>query len=273
MGLFFSSLSCIPIAILWMYTSSVLRAMGIEENLCELAGTFSAASVSWLWPLTVFQSLTAYLQAQGNVVPALVVNLAFMVVNIGLNVLLVHGGHGWNAMGFIGSPVATTISRFGMAIVLVGLVIQQGWHKETWKGWTWDALEPRKVRAYLEQALPLTVAECLEDFQLQLIAIFAGRLGAVPIATHSAVFSVFFLFASFQYGAMTATSIRVGHHIGAAMVRPAKDVSRLGFIVALATGLIVGLFLLSFRQYVGRVFSDDPNVWEEVFPHMDIALS
>lgn len=270
-GLVYCLLACAPIAALWFFTEDVLLLVGMAPRVAALAGTFSRYSIAWLAPLTVFQILTAWLQVMGNAYAALIINALFAAVNLGLNVLLVHGVRHpgtravvWRGLGFTGSPIATTASRVGMLASFMLLLRCTGWHRATWgPGWTRECLTWRRGRVFLAQALPLTLGNCLEDFQMQLVAVLAGRLGTIAVATHTAVLNLFFLLTSFEFGAMTATSIRVGIHIGAGDVRMAKRSGLMGLGVGGVVGAAISVALVTGRDYLGHVFSRDPRVWAE----------
>jgi Na+-driven multidrug efflux pump len=67
----------------------------------------------------VFNALDAYLQTQEVVVPQMLIALLFVGVNLGLNWLLVHGGGHFGGLGFIGSPIATSLSTVFQLVALL----------------------------------------------------------------------------------------------------------------------------------------------------------
>ncbi len=271
-GLIVSSIACIPVGASWLATGRLLRLLHVQERTADLAQTFANYSLMWLLPLNVYSSTSQYFQAQEIVLPALVVNITALVLNLGLNLVLVHGlrvaslGIDWAGLGFIGSPIATTISRvFILAAYLTYMVLWKRLHRKTWPefGWSWtQALRRDRVRAFLvQQALPLSIAACLEEWQLQVIAVFAARLGPIELTTHTSTLEVFMLLTALMFGLTSATSVRIGRHLGARRPDAAKQVSRITGSVALCLAAATATGLALLRSEVGHIYSNDPRVW------------
>lgn len=197
-GLLFSSLSSLVVALLWWFTEDVLRAIDIDPKIAALGGTFARWSILWLVPQIWMECLQRYFQAQHVIFPSLVLNAIFVLINAGLNLLLIFGlpsgwwpaflgralhSDGWAGLGFIGSPIATAISRWSMVLVFWAWTCAwKRYHAKTWaNGWALnrrEALHPQRVRQYLlQQCLPSAIGVCLEEFNLQIVAIFATHLG------------------------------------------------------------------------------------------------
>lgn len=63
-----------------------------------------------------------------------------------------------------------------------------------------------------------------------------------------------------MYGYTTATSVRIGQHVGAGRIHLAKRVVRISLFFSGITGLVISMVLVFGRYYIGKVFSDDPHV-------------
>jgi hypothetical protein len=197
-GLVFSTVSSLFVAVLWWFTADVLRLIAIDSDIAALGGTFARWSILWLLPQIWMECLQRYFQSIHVIFPALVLNAVFVVVNAGLNLLLIFGlpsgwfpsflsssihSDGWSGLGFIGSPIATAISRWLMLICFwVYTCVYKRYHAQTWgEGWNLTrtaAMHPQRVRQYLlQQCLPSAIGVCLEEFNLQIVAIFATHLG------------------------------------------------------------------------------------------------
>ena len=61
------------------------------------------------------------------------------------------------------------------------------------------------------------------------------------MATHNAIFQVFWFLSSFMWSVTNATRVRIGHHLGAGDVRRAKLVMRLAVVVGGGVGTVVAL--------------------------------
>ena len=197
-GLVFSTISSVFVALLWWFTADVLRLIAIDSDIAALGGTFARWSILWLVPQIWMECLQRYFQSIHVIFPALVLNAVFVVINAGLNLLLISGipsgwfpsflssnlhSQGWEGLGFIGSPIATAISRWLMLICFwLYTCAYKRYHAQTWgEGWNLTrtaALHPQRVKQYLlQQCLPSAIGVCLEEFNLEIVAIFATHLG------------------------------------------------------------------------------------------------
>jgi Na+-driven multidrug efflux pump len=59
----------------------------------------------------------------------------------------------------------------------------------------------------------------------------------------------------------SATTVRVGFHLGGARVSGAKLASGVGLLFCCTAGAVIGVTAHLARNSLGRVFSDDPAVW------------
>jgi len=266
-----ATLLSVPVMLLWWYSFPLLRVLGIAPEEARLAEEFARWSLPRMLPLNVYFILQRWMQVQQRVLPAMVINALFLGVNFGLNIALVHGiGTEKSlvyipALGFKGSPIATAITQCGVCFVFLLYIILSGAHRGTWRGWRLRrALSaPRLRRMVLEQVVPLGLGACFEEWQLETISLMAARMGSVMVATHNATIALFALLSSFMYGLVAATSVRVSRHLGAGRSQRARATSFYALRVAFLFGAAVALAFVLGRNHIGRVFSSDPEVWEQ----------
>ena len=176
-------------------------AAGFSLEQARLAGVFSQYSILGLLPSVLYQLLATFWQVQQNVRPALVVSFIFLLANAGLNIVLVFGVGSFVGWGFVGSPIATSLTRTGMLLLLwLYTVPFRRLHKKCWAGFTAAAFEGSIVRAViLRQALPALLAGALESWQLQCVAFLAARMGAVALASHMAMMNFYYFSTSIRW--------------------------------------------------------------------------
>lgn len=254
-------------------TAPVLRAVGFDADQAGLAGQFAAVYAASLPPMHAFVLLSNFLQSRGIVGPVLCVNAGLLPLNAALNAVLVFGlpagawGGGWRGLGFVGSPLATSLTA-AVAPVALGVWAARAGHLRAagWRGWApAAAAAPARVRAFLALAGPVAVGNLVEDAQLQVVAALAARLpdaggAGAPLATHAAFMNLFLALSCLLYGAVKATTIRVGHHLGAGDVGAARLVVALDLAVSGVLAAAVGGGILAARPVLGELFSPDPEV-------------
>ena len=189
--------------------------------------------------------------------PVLLTNVLIVGINAVLNVALVFN----SPLGFIGSPIASSITSATALLILLTLSISLGHTKRGWQGWDRDALDAKNIHVFLGMALPAGIGNFAEDAQLQVVAFLAAKLGEASVATHNAFVSFFLVVTCLLYGCVKATTIRIGHHLGARNVPAALFVLKLDLLVSSAIAVTVGALILSTRSYLGHIFSSDEEVW------------
>ncbi len=108
-------------ALLWE-AEPIFRAFGQDPALSHAAAIYLRV-IQWsLFPVLVYLVLRSMLAALQRPRWAVVTGLAAVVLNAGLNVLLIGGGFGLPALGFVGSGMATVVSNVFMAAAL-GLAV------------------------------------------------------------------------------------------------------------------------------------------------------
>ena len=202
-----STALCAAISVAWWFTEPVLRFGGFDAAQARLAGTFARYSILGLWPNVMYTLVRLFLLAQQDVIPSVVVAVVCAVGNVGLNQLFIHGAFGWGGLGFIGSPIATATTRVLLLVMLGSYAFcLKRYEHPTWSGWSRGCLVKSRWHSFVvTQALPQMISAALEEWQLQVIAFLAARLGEVQIATHNSVINLFYVLTSMMYGMISAT--------------------------------------------------------------------
>jgi MATE family multidrug resistance protein len=184
------------------------------------------------------------MQAMGRVAPVLWTVLVANVLNAGLNWVFIYGNLGSPPLGVAGSSLATSISRWVMAILLLALSGTavygrlRPWRKET------GAIQP--LLRMLRLGLPIGLQYLLEYGAFAAAALLMGVLGTTQMAAHQIAINL----ASFTFmvplGVSTATAVLVGHAIGAGDEAQARR--------AAVAGIAVGTSFMCASAIVFRVF-------------------
>lgn len=197
-GLLIVTLACIPIGITWVFSGTIMKKLvGLEDNVADLVTTYCRVALIGFLPQQWYNCLNNYLIAQKIVKPQLYAALAVVGLNVAFNYLFIFTLD----LGFMGSPLATATSRTLTFIFTVIFVFYFGIHKKTLPDgiFQWKEVSNKvRLQRYFKQALPLALTGLLEDGQLQLVSLFAARLGVASVATHQAMFQCFWFLSSFM---------------------------------------------------------------------------
>eukprot|EP00760_Papus_ankaliazontas_P014888 PhM_4_TR16167/c0_g1_i2/m.24627/K03327/TC.MATE, SLC47A, norM, mdtK, dinF; multidrug resistance protein, MATE family len=241
----------------WCVTEQVLAAVGTRSEIAEMAGTFATYSILSLAPRLCFEALSVWSSAQRVVHPQLIANCCGFALNFATNALFVP----W--LGLKGSPIATAVTRTTQLILFsILLFYRDKLHVRSWPAeGIYSSIRWSRVREFLQQAVPLMIANVAEEWQLQVIAFLTSRISEPAVATHTSVMQLYLLFASVCFGLLEATMTRCAYHLGGGRVRSAKRVPFVSLTcMFLPVTVIVGAVFASLRNYVGMVFSSDHEV-------------
>lgn len=251
-----------PCGLLAIASTFALETIGIDHALVGPARAFLVAQMPGLLCFTLFLTAKTYLQAHRLTVPALVATVVANVVNVIVCNVLVRAElrgfglslHlGFQPLGALGAGAASSVASIVMAVWMVGAAYRRRPNLAATK--PRGAPDTNKV---LQLGMPIGMQLLTEIGVFSLVAILAGRLGAVPVSAHQIAIGL----ASFTFmgvlGISGATAVRVGHAIGEG--RSPRQPGLLGIGLGAAFMLVSGLVFLTLPEPLVRLFTDDPNV-------------
>jgi MATE family multidrug resistance protein len=253
------ALATIPIwALLWQ-TGPLLLLLGQEPALASLAAEYVRA-LMWGMPcFCLMVALRGFLSAEQRPGAALVVSILAILLNIPLNLWLIHGGLGLPPLGVAGAGIASSLCNLAMLLGLIGLIARDR-HLRRFRvlGRFWRADLPRLKEAFV-LGLPIAGAMLLEIGVFAFAAIAMGWLGALAVAAHAIAIQVASATFMVPMGLGQAATARVGLATGAGD-RAAAALA--GWVaIGLGTAFMAGsaLMLVGFAGPIAWVFLDPAN--------------
>ena len=173
-GLFVCTLLACVIGISWSFAGDIMQQLeDFDDSTRSLVNTFGRYATIGLLPMTWYGVVNNWLVSQKITMPQLVGSLSVIGANVAFNYFFIYKPVD---LGFRGSPLATSISRTLLIVVIVAYVVTKKVHKTTWGGFSAESLKSFRMKRYLKLSIPLALTGSLEEGQLQLVAILAGRL-------------------------------------------------------------------------------------------------
>lgn len=191
--------------------------------------------------------------------PSMVTVLVANIVNVGLNWILVYGHWGFPAMGAEGSAFTTTAVRWLQAIVIIVYILTMHDHHifgirvspaGGWKAWA----EQRRV------GYSSAISIGGEAMAFACIGLFAGWLGAVPLAAYSIAHNLISMAFMVSLGVASATVVRVGIARGREDRADLKLAGWTGLGVNVAFMSLIGLMFGLFSSFLASGYSNDAAV-------------
>ena len=273
----------------------VVGALGADGAVARAAVAYLRASAPGLPGMLVVFAATGTLRGLLDTRTPFVVATAGAVLNVGLNALLLYGMR----MGIAGSGLGTALAQSAMAVALAAPVLRSAREADV-------GLAPSRtgLRASLGSGAPLLVRTVSLRAAILTTVWAATALGAVPLAAHQVVNSLW-SFAAFALDALAvAAQALVGTALGqadaageragdaggaaagadgtrAAPSGPAPHTSALGVDAILrrtlgwgaATGAVIGVVLAAASPWLPWLFTSEAAVASAARPALLVAAS
>jgi len=207
-------LSSIPVIVVFYFGGHILAWFNDDKDVLENANIYGHYGCMIFLPVIVYCALRQFFQAAQIVIPATIVSLLTIGVNIGLNQLLVFGIAGFGGWGMKGSPIATVLSFIFQISVFMMIMLSKGYFREYWGGWSWSSFRRDRVVKLLSLGLPLTLNNFVETGGWQVVTIGTSKLGEVQVAAMSILYTTWGILWAFYWGFGLALQVRVGFHLG-----------------------------------------------------------
>ncbi|KAN0094813.1 MatE domain containing protein [Tylopilus felleus] len=245
----------IPIYGIWLNGETIL--LSLKQNPERTPSTaFLGKSCLSVQHALLTISFSRYFQAQGLFdVPARII--CFVApINILLSYLLVWGPDAIR-LGFIGAPIATSISYnlISIASVFYGMffVPRTAWHPISSRCLT-------SLGALLRLSMGGVGQVASAWWSWELVGLAASFLGCIPLATQSVLLSTVSSTFQVPYALGIATSVRIGNLLGEKKAHRAGVAAIASMLICIFLAVILCGILLAFRVTWGHMFNSDPAV-------------
>ena len=195
-------------------SGAALLALGQPEEVARLAHDYLWIAGFGMAPALVVMVLKAYLAALGRTQVVLWVTLGAVVLNIGLNWVLIFGRLGVPEMGVAGAALGSVILQLLSAVVLAlyaGLLPALRRYRLFARIWRLDWSAGRRVFAL---GLPIGLAMLAESGLFAAASIMTGWLGTEALAAHGIAIEITAFFFMIHMGFSNAATVLVGRARG-----------------------------------------------------------
>ncbi len=247
--------------------AALLPLVGTKEELVEPARVYLLIRMTSLVPFLMFYVVRSYLQALGITRPMLVSIVIANIFNLVAVITLVFGVAGWiPAMGVAGAAIATvagTILQLAIVAAAVRQVRVDG------------HVDHRPDRAAILQAarvgLPVGLHMGAEVGIFALVALLAGRLGTLQLASHQIVIGIASFTFTIAVGIASAGTVRVGNAIGARDAARTRTAGHAAFVAGAIVMSVSALMFALAPAPLARLITNQESVVAAAIPLMMVA--
>jgi MATE family multidrug resistance protein len=191
------------------------------------------------------------------------IGIASNVINVILNFLLV-SGIGFRSLGFVGAPIATSLSRWSYLVMIIAVLLWENRKSEpggrTMRQNLRESMKWAGVKQYLHLAIPSAFMMALESWCFSLVTILSSLVGPMITAANAIVLNVTYVTVMVPISVGVAAGVRIGNNIGKGDARSAKLACWMSFLVGEVFMAVNGLCLLLLRNVLATAFTDDAEI-------------
>ena len=192
----------------------------------------------------ISQTYTSTLRECGETKVPMIASLVAVFTNLVLNYLLIFGHFGLPRMGVVGAAVATVVSRYVEAIVVIAWSLG---HKDThtyFKGMYRTLLVPRAlVNKYFVTGTPILVNEGLWSLGVAMLSQAYSLRGLNVVAGQNIANTINNIFNIAFIALGDAVAIIVGQYLGAGDMKKAKDADNKIIAAAVISSIFIGAIM------------------------------
>ncbi|KAJ6022262.1 transporter [Penicillium herquei] len=254
----------IPATIVWACSNPIFLALGQDPELSYQSSRFLTCLIPGGLGYIYFEIMKKYLQAQGIMRAGTYV----LMITSPLNALLCYTFCYTLDIGILGAPLAANIS-YWLSFILLVLYAKFIAGSECWGGWSREAF--KNLIPFTRLAILGILHIGTEWWAFEIVALAAGRLGTVSLASQSVIMTADQIMNTIPFGLGVSTSSRVGNLLGSRDAKGAMRSSHLAAILSCLFGGVVLTILMGTRNHFAKIFNDDPRVIEltsEVIPYV-----
>ncbi|XP_068314616.1 protein DETOXIFICATION 34-like [Pyrus communis] len=250
--------ACIAILPLYIYSAPVLKLLGQEDDIADLAGKFSIQTIPQMFSLAINFPTQKFLQAQSKVGVLAWIGFISLIAHIGILFLFIKV-FGW---GTGGAAAAYDISAWGMALAQVVYIV--GWCTDGWKGLSWLAF--KELWSFAKLSIASAVMLCLEIWYFMTIIVLTGHLDnpVIAVGSLSICMNVNGWEGMLFIGINAAISVRVSNELGSAHPRAAKYSVIITILESLLIGMIFALVILAAKDHFAIIFTESKEMQQAV---------
>uniref|UniRef100_M1CXN2 Anthocyanin permease n=1 Tax=Solanum tuberosum TaxID=4113 RepID=M1CXN2_SOLTU len=169
--------TCILLLPIYLFATPVLKLLGQESHIAELAGEYAILIIPQLFSLSINFPTSKFLQAQSKVDVIAWIGFVTLLMHATLLWLFIYT-FGW---GTTGAAIAFDLTNWVLAIAQFAYVV--GWCKDGWKGLSWAAFN--EMWSFVRLSIASAIMLCLEIWYMMSIIILVGHLDNAVIAVGS----------------------------------------------------------------------------------------
>lgn len=226
------------------------QLLGLFTNDAEIVaeGCQYLTLVQWTFILFIITNIfMAALRSVGTVNISFYISVVSLVINIGINYVLIFGKFGMPEMGIQGAAIGTFIARIVELVIVLVYILKVDKKLELFKGKDFWAKDKVLRKDYGKVYLPIMCSQVLWGISVPMQTAILGHLSADAIAANS-VATTFYQYLKVVVIAMSSvSSVMIGNAIGRGDMKRIRSDARTLSVIDVAIGIVLAIILYLLR--------------------------
>ncbi len=243
-----------------LYVEPALRFVAIASEFRDLTVGYIRAIMFGAPAICAFLALRFTSEGIGHTRPIMYTSLFALVCNVFLNYVLMFGHFGAPALGVVGCGLASAIT---MWLIMIGLAVYVYVHPRYRPLQIFARMAPIRIpiiKEIFSLGTPIAMTITAEAGLFSAVSILMGTRGASIAAAHQIAINFAATTFMIPLALSSASTIRVGHALGAGNAVAARLGGAVGIAMCGAFMTCTAVFMLIFRDAVVSLYTNDSAV-------------
>lgn len=255
-GLIVATLMSVPVMLGIWYLGPALRLANQDPAVLQLVISYSRPLAWCVLPVLWFAVLRSLVTAMARTSMIMLISAVALVLNLGINYVLVFGKFGFPAFGVAGAAYGTVIVNSLMFVAMSAHVSFSSAFAACRPSLLPKRIDKKTLAEILQLGLPVTATQILGAGMFTVAAVFVGMLGADTLAAQQIVYTVIYVALSASIAIGDAVRVRVAYGIGMQSVPAARQSASIAFAFGAGATLLASGALWLFPSQIVGVFLD-----------------
>jgi len=238
----------------------LLVVIGIDPEFRDLTIGYVAAINFGAPGIFIFLALRFTTEGIGHTRPIMFTSLFALICNVFLNYVLMFGKLGAPALGVVGCGMASAITMWLVASALALYMFASRFYRPFEIFSRMSRLRAPAMKEIVVLGVPIAITITAEAGLFSAVSILMGTRGTAITAAHQIAINFSATTFMIPLALSSATTIQVGQLVGAGKLQSARTSGAVGIGLCAFFMSLSALFLLTFRDGVVSLYTDDAAV-------------
>lgn len=234
--------------------------MTLEPYVHDLAVNFVRITSLSMPLFACYRVLYGYSTSINQTKPLMVIALLSLLLNIGVNSLLVFGTLGFPRLGGLGCAWATLMTVAFNLVALLWWMHRSTAYRVTWPFSHFEAPHWPQIKSLLKLGLPIGVTYFAETSAFSLIALLIAEFGSTQMAAHQIALNFSSLVFMVPLSIGLALLTRVGQSLGAGDTVLARYQAWVGVALGLGFATLSAVLMALLSRQIASAYTSDAAV-------------